>query len=283
MTNAFDPRIVQVGLEIEGDFLIFKDLDIRITGSKFASPDMNVCTVKISNLTREQRNYILSKATPYAARGLTPIRMTVDVGRQSYGTFRLFEGEVYSGNVTPPPDIGVTLNSLTNSFASGLMSSNSQQAVTQLETVARSIAQQNNLTLNFRASPKQIANFSYTGAISKLVDKLQMVGGVRAWVDNKVLTVINKNEYDGEEALDVNINTGMVGVPQATQNGVSAQILITPGVKPGMRVNVLSDINPSANGEFFLSTIDFEICNRDNPFYYKLGLTNNVSYNSGTT
>lgn len=281
MTSAFDNRIVRVGLQIENDFQVFEGLNIRISGAKFGSDIMNQCTVRIYNLTRAQRNFILTTATPMKI-ARTPIQMTVDVGRESSGTFRLFQGEVYVSNVTPPPDIGITLTSLTNSFAMGLIASNSQGPTASLQAIAKSIADQNKLTLNFKAKARMIANFQHTGAIAKQISKLALVGDVRAWVDNGVLTVIDKDGYADDRAFSLSKETGMVGVPQATQSGVMAQMLVSPGINIGQKVSIKSDINPAVNGDdYFLSALSFEIANREPPFWYTLTLTNQAAYSNG--
>src|SRR6478609_2387546 len=109
MTSAFDPRLVRVGIETADDTIVLDGLDIRAQGQIFFSPTNNVCNLRISNLTKELRNYILSRSTPYKTQNNqagTPAKVFLDVGRQSYGTFRLFEGLVYTSSVTPPPDIG---------------------------------------------------------------------------------------------------------------------------------------------------------------------------------
>ncbi len=279
--NAFDPRIVRIGLQIGNDFQVFEGLDIRVQGQKFGSDIMNQCTVRISNLTRDHRNFILTTATPMKI-ARTPILMTVDDGRVSTGTFRLFQGEVYVSNVTQPPDIGITLTSLTNSFAMGLIASNSQGPTASLQVIAQSVADQNGLTLNFKAKPKMIANFQHTGAVAKQVSKLALIGDVRAWVDNGVLTVIDKDGYANANAFALSDETGMVGVPQATQSGVIAQMLISPEINIGQKVSITSDINPAVNGsDYFLSALSFDIANREPPFWYTLTLTNQAAYSNG--
>ncbi len=286
MTQAFDPRIVRVGLQLQDDFIIFEGLDIRIEGQKYYGPTMNTCTVKISNLTRDQRNFILTKATPISFPNRahrTPIFMTVDVGRESYGTFRLFEGEVYTSTVTPPPDIGIVLRSLTQSFATGIIDAVSQGATSQLETIAKEVASKNGLKLDFRATSRQIANFSYTGAVSKLINKLQMIGDLRVCVNNKTLIVRDKAGFASEGPFHLSMETGMVGVPQATESGVIAQLLVQPGVDIGHQLSIDSKINPSVNGDqYAITQLNFTICNRDTPFFYT-AVCSNWAYIQGTS
>lgn len=247
---------------------------------KFSSATQNQCNVQISNLTRSQRNYILTRATPYSAPNnptRVPLYMTVDVGRKSYGTFRLFEGDVFSSTVTQPPDIGIMLRSLTQSLQASLVVGLSMNATTPLETICQQVAQLNGLILNFQATPRMISNFSHTGAASKLIGKLNLVGNVIAFVDNKTLIVIDNEGYrDAAKNFNLNINTGMVGIPQATESGIMAKMLVVPDVQVGDRVSINSLINPSVNGNnYMLNSLGFEIANRDNPFFYHLFLKNN--------
>lgn len=288
MTSAFDPRIVRVGIQIENDFLVFENVDIRVQGQKFASPTQNVCNVKISNLTRAQRNYILTKATPISSPNkpnITPIYVTVDVGRQSYGTFRLFEGECYASTVTHPPDIGIMLRSLTNSFALGVIEAVSFGAITPLQTIAQTIADKNGLILNYRVKEnnKSIANFSCTGAVGRLIEKLQLVGNIRAYVDNKTLIITDKAGFSNDTTFNLSMETGMVGVPQATESGATAVMLIDPRIQIGGRVAIKSQINPAVNGDNYnVTQLTFDVANRDNPFFYTL-LCSNWALAQGTT
>ena len=98
MNNEFDPRLIKVGIDFgNNDVTYFQDLYITASGVKYASPTANQCQITIFNLNKEHKNYILSKASPFQRVGdRTVIKITLDVGRKSYGTFRLFEGDVIS-------------------------------------------------------------------------------------------------------------------------------------------------------------------------------------------
>lgn len=287
MTGAFDKRIVRVGIQIEKEFLVYEDLDIRLTGQKFAGPTSNNCTIKISNLTRDERNYILTKATPILPKGKkerTPIYVTVDVGRESYGTFRLFEGQCFASSVTQPPDIGIVLRSLTQNFATSVLNVNSQGSTTQLKMIAQSVADQCGLQLDFtKCKDRQIANYAFTGAVLRQIEQLQLVGDVRAFVDNKTLVVMDKNTYRGTNKFRIDSQAGMVGVPQPTESGASVQVLVTPSIQVGSGISLGSEINPAVNGsDYTVSAMTFDIANRDNPFFYTLSLSN-LFLNNGTT
>lgn len=287
MTSAFNNRIVRIGIQINGEFVYFEGLDIRVQGQKFASPISNACTIKISNLTKDQRHYILTTATPLSTKlkpDRTPINVTVDVGREGQWLFRLFEGQCYVSTVTQPPDIGIILRSLVNNFQAGVVQAFSMGPISQLQTIAQNIADQNGLILDFsKASPRQIANFSYTTSLSKNLFKLQMMGGIRAYVDNSTLVIVDADKVRGDVIFQLSQQTGMVGVPQVTESGCTAQCLVQPGLNIGAGIAINSKINPAVNGEnYYIAQMTFDIANRDNPFFYSL-LCSNQAYVQGAT
>lgn len=269
MVSVFDQRIVQVSIEFESGIQTFEGLSIYASGQKFDAALYNQCEFRIYNLTQNQRNYIISQTSP-----LNPNRQNVkvflDVGRASYGTFRLFEGGVWAGGITQPPDIGIVLTAITNNFATGVILGNTQSSIAQLSTVARSIADGNGLILDFQATDKQIDNFSYNGAAAFQLNSLNDIGGIVASVDNGVLTVRNAGTPIMGQSRLINAETGMVGIPQFTQNGVSVKMMIDNTIRLGQSITIESKIVPVVNGNYIVQQIFFEVASRDQQFWYTL-------------
>lgn len=282
--SAFDDRIVQVGIQIDGQLMLYENLDIRASGVKLYSATASRCSVRISNFTRQNRDYILSKATPLNSpdNPRQNIYMTLDVGRQSYGTFRLFEGNAWAFGATQPPDIGITLESITNNLSSGLVQSVSFGPMTPLSAIAAKIANGNGLALDYKVTvDKQIANYSYTGPVNKQVQKLCEMGGIIAYVDGGTLYVRDAKPMGAvqdEPVILLSQDTGMIGVPQPNMMGVTVKALVTGSIKIGSQVNIQSIINPSANGQYTVWAIEFDVANRSDPFWYTLHCRNNVFY-----
>lgn len=277
MTDAFDERIVNIGLDFGNGPVSLEGLAVQAVGRKFGSAVMNECQCRIYNLTKEQQNYILTQASPLK-RDRTPVNMTLDVGRKSYGTFRLFEGEVFQCGATQPPDIGITLRSLTSNFMLGVIKGTSQPATAQLRDIAQSIADANSLTLIFEATDKQIANFIYNGSVAKQVNRLAESGGIDAFVDNNNLVVIDSNKYRNGTTRIISAATGMVGIPQVTDSGVLVQVMMDNSIELGGSVEVQSTMNPAANGTYKVVQANFEVANRNPPFWYTLQCSNREYY-----
>lgn len=269
MVSAFDTRIVQVSIQFEDGIQTFQGLSIYATGQKFLAATQNQCEFKIFNLTKEQRNYILTRTSPYQLQR-QPIRMFLDVGRESYGTFRLFDGFVWTSNITQPPDIGIILTAITNNFATGVILSNTQSSVTQLRVVAQTIADNNGLKLDFQATDRQIDNYAYNGSAGFQINSLNEIGGIIASVDQGTLTVINAGQPLSGGARVLSAATGMVGIPQITQKGIVVKMMLDNTIQLNKLVSVESEVLPAANGDYIVEKIVFEVASRDQPFFYTL-------------
>lgn len=291
MATAFDDRIVKVGLIIDGQQYFFEGLDIRARGRKFLTAEMNQCTVQISNLTREQRNWLLTEASPLVIKSTDaapgnrerrPVRLSLDVGRKSYGTFRLFIGDCWASDATQPPDIGVTISSLTGNLSAAFTGGWAQSGPRRLSVICQQIAEALDKVLDFQVTnDKLIDNYSWSGSAWYQLEKLNMMGNVRAAVDNDKLLVLDADKAKAGAVRVINMKTGMVGIPSVTQNGVIVRMLVDNSIEIGGEVKIESEINPAANGLFRVDQINFDIANRANPFFYTL-ICSNRNFGQGT-
>jgi len=95
MTEAFDPRIVQIGIQIGSEIEFYDDLYVTAQGTKYGNQTANECQVRIDNLTREHRTRILTDTSPWAqTRSKDSKTLIVKAGRQSYGATLLFTGTI---------------------------------------------------------------------------------------------------------------------------------------------------------------------------------------------
>jgi len=290
MIPAFDERVIKVGVTIGGKTTYYENLDIRASGEVLFEGVPGVCDIRISNLTVDQRNELLTKSSPLYVRGTGQqviqsefAEVVLEVGRKSYGTFILYQGQVYASAASQPPDIAVLLksvNSLTPLARTEAVSFGAQE---KLSVICRKIAQLFGAELVFEASDRYVANFAYTGDVFHNLQKINRIGGIKAAYDSgaKQIIVINSSGARRGDVKKINQNTGMVGVPQVSSEGVFVQTLCDRDILIGGAVEIESVINPAANGRFTVASIGFDVANRDQPFYYNLWCTNTI-YNEGT-
>lgn len=264
---SFDPRIVRVGVEINGELRVYEGLNVKASGVKYANPLQNECEVQISNLSKEVRDYLLTETSPFNA-NKTPKRIVLDAGRESIGTFRLFEGDITHCSPSQAPDITLTIKAKTGQFVKGRVVSSSQAPQSKLSKIAGDVAASIGLTLVFEATDKSVSNYSFTGAALKQIDKLAEIGHVNAYVDDAVLVVKDYNEPRREVSHTLSADTGLIGLPEMTEEGIKVTYLLEPKTQLGGELKLQSEANPAASGDFVIFKLAFEISSRDTEFYW---------------
>jgi len=63
--GAVDLRRVRVGIEVSGRINWYEGLKVKATGTKYANPEQNDCTVVITNLKRQTRDFLVTEASPF--------------------------------------------------------------------------------------------------------------------------------------------------------------------------------------------------------------------------
>lgn len=263
-----DPRIVEVGIEVRGQLKLYRDLQITASGTKFANGNQNTCDVTIFNLDRDTQDYIVTETSPWNL-NRTPKQLVINAGRVSYGTSRIFTGNIISATpATDPPDIGLTIKALMSDYQKGTIVSRNQPGNTQLSKVAQGIAQDLGLPLNFQAAERMIANYNFSGASIKQVDLLGQLGNINAFVDDGELVVKDADTMLAGRTRIISAESGMIGIPKTTELGVSVKFLLDNTTKLGGALDLRSVRYPSLNGIYIIYQLAFDIASRDTPFYW---------------
>lgn len=266
--QALDPRIIKVTLDINGTRKVFSSpLAITATGNRYANALQNECEVTIYNLDKATQDYIVTETSPYNL-NRTPKTVTIEAGRESYGTALIYVGNIVTSIVSQPPDIGLTLKCLTGNFIKGNILAVNYAGGASFKQVSQGVAQNTNTLLNFQGPDKTISNYSFAGAALKQVELLGAMGGVNAFIDNNVLVV--KGAFVPLSGVEVTVNsqTGMIGIPEFTEQGIRVKYLLDAKSTLGALLHIKSYEYPAANGDYVIYKLGFQIASRDVPFYY---------------
>jgi hypothetical protein len=280
LVGAFDDRLVTLGIQVQGKTYSFDQrYFIRATGTKLQTGGiLGEAEIRIDNIDLQTRNFLLTACSPYSQQtyqaaqsgGSSPNYplVTLDVGRASWGTLRVFQGNCIAVAPTQPPDIGLTLKSLQGVLLLGQAMALTMPQNTLLSQLAQQVATANGLSLEFTATDKQIDNFSLTGSIYRQLQKLAECGDVDAFLDNTTLVV--KDIGTGRQGITpvISSQTGMVTVPVVNERGLQAKCLINNAIKIGGQIQVQSRINPAANGTWQVYKLGFDISTWESPFYW---------------
>ena len=265
---SIDNRRIRIGIEINGILRHYENLAITATGQKFANANQGECNITISNLERSVSDFILTETSPHN-RNRTRVPITVEAGRVSTGLSVLYRGDIFRSDGGTRPDNLLSIRCLTGQFQKGNIIERTGLAMDSLRAIAQGVADDNDLSLQFTAAEKTIANYSFSGASIKQVEKLREISGADVFVDGNVLVVKPINApIDGSVFL-VNSRAGLQ-VPQFTEQGLKASFLYDPRVKLGSTVQIESEQFPATNGQYVIYRLQYSIANRDAPFHYTM-------------
>ena len=255
MTMAkLDPRVIRVSIEINGVMKVYTadpdtgtSLAVVVSGTKYANPNQNECEVKITNLDRATHDYLLTETSPFN-QNKTPKKLIVEAGRVSTGLSLVYMGDITTAVGTQPPDIVMSLKCATGDFQKGNVVAKSAAGKTPLRNIAQGVAKDLGLSLVYEAKDKQISNYSFTGGALKQVNTLSEMGMVNAYVDDGKLIVKDYNIPLAGRTRELNLDTGMIGIPEFTEQGIKVKMLFDNQTVLGSGLNITSKMNPAANG-----------------------------------
>jgi len=265
--QAFDNRIVKVGIEVNGQIKTYEGLNIIASGTKYANANQNTCELKISNLNKETTDFILTETSPFNL-NRTPKKLILYAGRESYGASIIFSGNITNSSPSQPPDITLTLKCMTGYFLGGNIISTNQSSQAKLSDIATEVSRDLGTGLNFQATDINISNYSHSGSSIKQIDKIGEMGNIDAYLDDDVLVVKNRNQPLTNTLTILSADTGMVGIPELTEQGVKVKFMLDNRTKLGGSIRINSKIYPAVNGDYVIYKLNFEISSRDTPFYY---------------
>lgn len=267
MTAIPDLRRVRFGVEISGRINWYEGLRVRAGGTKFANAQQNECTLTVSGLSMSTRDHLLTETSPFNS-NRTPKRLIIEVGRVSTALFRIFIGDIVSAEPSAPPDVDVIIKAKTQSAQSGNIVAIASGPISKLSAISQRVADEIGLGLDFQALDKNISNFSYTGAALKMVNLLQDSGGVRAFIDDETLIVKNYGSALSGRIRILGADTGMVGIPKATEKGLDVTFLIDSESLLGGMIRLDSKMNKSLNGDYVIDQLKFDVASHEDPFFY---------------
>lgn len=262
-----DLRRIRFGIEISGRINWYEGLRVRAVGTKFANAQQNECTLTVSGLSMSTRDHLLTETSPFNS-NRTPKRLIIEVGRVSTALFRIFIGDIVSAEPSAPPDVDVIIKAKTQSAQAGNVVAIASGPISKLSAISQRVADEIGLGLDFQALDKNISNFSYTGAALKMVNLLQDSGGVRAFIDDETLIVKNYGSALSGRIRILGADTGMVGIPKATEKGLDVTFLIDSESLLGGMLRLDSKMNKSLNGDYVIDQLKFDVASHEDPFFY---------------
>ncbi|HEK1906989.1 baseplate hub protein [Proteus mirabilis] len=262
-----DLRRIRLGIEVGERLQWYEGLRISASGTKYANPLQNECNVTISGLNAQTRDYLLTETSPYNNNKQTR-RLYLEAGRVNTGLLSLFIGDIVSAEIDSPPDVTLTLSAKTSHQSAGKIISSSGGTMRRLSEIALAIADDCGVKLDFQATDKNIANWYYCGSALHQIERLQEAGDVKAFIDDDTLFVKDDDKALKSRLRILNMNSGMIGIPKATESGLTVSYLIDSTSELGGMLRLESKLNPSLNGDYIIEQLAFSVASHEADFNY---------------
>lgn len=263
---VIDQRIIKLGIIIDNQISWYEDLFIEAKGEKFDTPTMAQCSITLLGLSREKREYILRETRPNTANNKR-VSVVLEVGRESYGTATLYQGDVFRSEPTPKPDIGVLLQCISGQFNKNKLVTRSGTDKTRLSELAKWCADDAGYELSFEIADKFIQSYSFSGSAQAQIMQLEKLSKASVFVENKTLVVKESlTPAKGLRVVNLNNDSGLLQA-SGTESGAKIKMLFHPSVNIGTQIELTSETNPSLNGMYVIFKLSFEVANKKQPFY----------------
>jgi hypothetical protein len=260
---------MSVNVFLEGVEETITDLHMSASFSKSMSFLADSGSLSIINMRQETRSEILTNANflyeRFGAPKTVP-RVEVYAGTGDFVNL-IFSGDVVSCSVSPGPDVMLVMNCMANMNSSTVPSSRSLPGPIKVSEISSSIANDLGKSLSFHATDKEMSSYSYSGNLLAEQESIKELGDYSSYIDGDLLVVQDRDRpLEGFVRL-ISEDTGLIGVPERNELGVVVKTFFDGSVRVGGQIDVVSSVNPSANGRWFVRKIDYILSNYQDDFY----------------
>lgn len=237
--------------------------------------------ISIANLAREDVEYLTTYTSPYVDQSKKK-RINIFAGYESTGVAQIFSGDIYSALPEGKPDTWLNIKAKTEFFNQQNIITMTQNNITA-KNLAQNVSSELKTEFVWRSKlQKTIDNFNFAGAKAKLINRLNKIGGIRAFIDNNTLYVVDIDEEPPKEETQnsstkesgtiklINKDSGMIGIPQPDEFGVKVKILLDPAVNLGDWFKLESEMLPIVNGFYQVYEMSYDFATREPQYYIEL-------------
>ena len=283
-----DKRICYVQIQTQDGGKQIENIAIKGRIERKASVTGSTAKISIANLSRADVEYL----STYTSRFVNPAqqkKINIFAGYESTGVGQIFSGDIVSAMPEGMPDTWLKIEAKSNYHnQTNIVSYTINEAKTQ--DIAQNIATQYGLALDWRSkSQKLIDCFNINGAKARLLNELNKLDNFRAYIDNGVLRVVDKDEQPPTETQTpstfnsdvsdtkktgyvklINADSGLIGIPKIDEYGVIVKILIDPSMNLGDWFKLESRLYPIVNGYYQIYEMVYDFASREPQFYIEL-------------
>ncbi|RDU70427.1 hypothetical protein CQA66_08440 [Helicobacter aurati] len=140
----------------------------------------------------------------------------------------------------------------------------------KLRDIAQTIADGYGYTLDFAATDKVIGDYSFIGSASQQFKLFAKDYNVKAWIENGVLFVSDKNKPSQKQGIMISNDSGLIGNPKPTSVGCDFVTLLRPSIQVGTILTCKFEKFPMLNRSYEVAALTHRGSNYDNQFFTEI-------------
>jgi len=271
MANSFSRKQVRVEVDLwkgeQKKHIVCEGIETHVQVDKPGEPDQNKCTVELYNLSMDT----MRDMTTLAFRPLQSKNNAIAVyaGDEINGMAKCFSGEIQAAfaDFSTAPTIKMHIEAAAGAYAA--LAASPPIAVDGTENAASLIqqfAKEAGYSFRNNGVSAQVKNCVLNGSpIQKAQTVADMVGCELIIDDNMVIIQPFDKALDSGNATLMSKDSGMLGYPTFTSDGISLKCLYNPDLQLGALVEVKSVV-PGAEGTWKITHLQHSlIANANSP------------------
>ena len=215
---------------------------------KAGGPSMSTLNMMVFGMTKSIMNRL---STLGMIINLIPRNtVTVEAGDDEGGMGTVFMGTITNAypDFNAMPDVGFFVEAHTGLIESvELAQPTSYRGAARVDVIMSGLASRMQLAFENGGVDVVLANPYFSGSLRNQAMACAEAAGINWVIDNGVLAIWPKNKSRGGLVPLVSADTGLVGYPSYTAQGISLKTLFNPSIGFGSKIKVQSDLD-RANG-----------------------------------
>lgn len=209
------------------------------------------CTFNIEKSVNETPNYSEIVIYNLAASTVSQVKagqtVTLEAGYEDGNFGLIFTGEVVQPIVDREGGVDTRLRLICqdgDAFINGAFTAQTiEKGSTAMDVVhACATIPENKIGDKVQSAGPYIRGKTMFGLSSDYLTEVAQATDTQFYVDDGKINIVGAEDYDAGTAVTLNADTGLVGDPSQTDDGVSAQCLINPSIKLNSLVHIDSSL-----------------------------------------
>lgn len=246
--------------ETAGSTLQLDQFRIQVHARVAGGSDAGVATITIFGLPLTTINQ-LTTVGPIAAQYRAKNTISIAAGNEGASQNLVYSGSILTafGTFETAPDVGLTITATTTTTAAVTpVPPSSYKGAADVAGICQTLAGTMGFTFENNGVAQTLSNQYLRGSALDQLKAVVRAAGIGYVIDRGVLAIWPKNGARGSQYIQVSPQTGMIGYPTFSSNGLIVRHEYLPDARTGGRIQVQSSV-PVASGKWITQIVQHDL------------------------